>query len=104
MNLCIRARGTTVAWANIKMYPIYKIQVHVHSALNAGRVSALVTLVGNEFQEEMVLGTNQCKNSWCEQMVEKTHYIERHLLGRGTKTDEGEEMRLCTILNIVQSL
>jgi len=26
MNLCIRARGTTVACANIiKMYPIYKI-------------------------------------------------------------------------------
>jgi len=49
--------------------------VHVYSALNAGRVSALVTLVGNEFQEEMVRGTNECKNSWCEQMVEKTHYI-----------------------------
>ena len=25
MSLCIRARGTTVACANIKMYPIYKI-------------------------------------------------------------------------------
>ena len=78
--------------------------MHVYSALNAGRVSALVTLVGNEFQEEMVLGTNECKkNSWCEQMVEK-NTLERHLLGRGTKTDEGKEMRLCTILNIVQSL
>jgi len=28
--------------------------VHIYNALNAGRVSALVTLVGNEFQEEMV--------------------------------------------------
>ena len=25
MNLCIRAKGTTVACANIKMYPINKI-------------------------------------------------------------------------------
>jgi len=47
--------------------------VHVYSALNAGRISALVTLVGNELHEEIVLGTNECKNSWCEQMVEKTH-------------------------------
>jgi len=35
--------------------------VHVYSALNGGRVSALVTLVGNEFQEEIVLGANECR-------------------------------------------
>ena len=34
--------------------------------------SALVTLVANKFQEEMVVGTNECKKQ-CEQMVEKTH-------------------------------
>ena len=32
-------------------------------ALNAGRVSALVRLVGNKFQEEMVLGTNEYKKT-----------------------------------------
>ena len=37
--------------------------MRVYSALNAGRVSALVTLVGNKFQEEMVLGTNECKKT-----------------------------------------
>ena len=37
----------TIACANIKMYPI------LEHGLNAGRASALVTLVGNEFQEEI---------------------------------------------------
>ena len=79
--------------------------MHVYSALNAGslRVSALVMWGGNEFQEEIVLGTNECKqqlgwaNGW-------KNTLDRHLLGWGTKTDEGKKMRLCTILNIVQSL
>jgi len=37
--------------------------VHVYSALNAGRVSALVTLLGNEFHEEIVLCTSECKKT-----------------------------------------
>jgi len=53
-------------------------------ALNAGRVSALVRLVGNKFQEEMVLGTNECKkqlvwaNGW-------NNALDCHLLGRRYK-------------------
>ena len=77
--------------------------MHVYSALNAGRVSALVTLVGNEFQDDSTKYKMSAKNSWCEQMVEKKP-LDQYLLWRGTKTDEGKEMRLCKILNIMQSL
>jgi len=49
--------------------------VHVYSALNAGRVSALVTLVGNKFQEEMVLGTNECK----KQLVWSNGWKKKHI-------------------------
>ena len=41
MNLCIRARGTTVACANIKMYPIY------NSAAVAGSVYIIRTCTLN---------------------------------------------------------
>ena len=67
--------------------------------LNTGRVSALVTLVGNEFQEEIVLGTNECKNySWCEQMVgRKKNAFDQHLLGQGTKADERRDEIMCNL-------
>jgi len=37
-------------------------------------------------------------------MVEKKNALHQHLLGRDSKADEGKQMRLCAILNIVQSL
>jgi len=48
----------------------------------------------SEFQEEIVYTRyTSAKNGWCEQMVEKKKYtLGWHLLGRGTKTDEGKEM------------
>ena len=64
---------TDIAWANIKMYPIYKIitsLIAYTSILNAGKAGALD---GNEFQEEIVLGTNEYTPLGVSKMVENTY-------------------------------
>jgi len=73
-----------VAWANIKMYPIYKIVTSLiayTSILNTGKVGALDV---NEFQEEIVLGTNE----YTKHLVWENTY----LLGKDAKIDGGKEV------------
>jgi len=45
--------------------------MYIH--LNAGKVSALMTLHANVFQEEIVLGTNECKKQLMWAMVENMY-------------------------------
>ena len=55
------------------MYPIYKIitsLIAYTSILNAGKAGALD---GNEFQEEIVLGTNEYTPLGVSKMVENTY-------------------------------